>query len=74
MMKLTRIFRDLEQLYEIMIFKKLAMAASLFFKMRPKFCREGVNVAQMIYKYLSTQLALFNHVDNTYKYPKCEIK
>ena len=40
MMKLAGIFQDLEQLYEIMIFKQLAMEAILFFKMRPKFCRQ----------------------------------
>ena len=41
MMKLAGIlFRDLEQLYEIMIYQQLAMAAILFFKMRPKFYRD----------------------------------
>ena len=40
MMKPAGIFRDLEELYEIMIFKQLAMVAILFFKMRPKFCRQ----------------------------------
>ena len=45
MMKLAGIFRDLEQLYEIMIFKQLAMVAILFFQNEAKILQRQVFIA-----------------------------